>query len=429
MMTTRSWLVGSVLLLSTLVGMGCSDDEPGDDASAGAPGAGGSAGSAGTPSVGGSGGTTSNAGTGSGTAGTMSAGGSMMGGSGGMGGSASMGGSAGTTGSTSQDAIGPIVGDRRVAFTPADDVQFIDFFVGHHKDAIEMAQMEVDMGSSETVRAMASKMIAAQTAEIETMQTARMALTGQAESPPAPMDAHMMADMEAMKTMMGEQLDQGFLAHMIAHHAAALAPAHRSKSNLKTPALIAMADQIESDQAKEIGEMVTMLQGPLHEEAAGADTSLEGDRRIPLTPGSDLVFIDFFADHHAKAIEMAKMAAAKASDAAVRAMATKMASNQQKELDQMRAARQELAGSPDTPPSTDPVMAKEMEEMMTLSADQLSARFPKEMIPHHSAGLPPAARAIPHLTRADMKALADSIFHKQAEEVGAMKKMLDGGQK
>lgn len=408
--------VGLMLLVSALVAMGCSDDVSDTSAAAGAPSSSGGAGSAGT-----------------------SAGGSMTGGTGGMsmggtagmgvGGSGGLGGQGGAPSSTSQDAIGPIVGDRRVSFAPADDVQFIDFFVGHHKDAIEMAQMEVDMGSSEEVRAMATKMIEAQTAEIATMQAARKTLTGQADSPPAPMDMHMMADMDAMKTMMGEELDQTFLAHMIGHHAAALAPAHRAKAHLTTPALRDLADQIMSAQAKEIGEMSALLKDNLHEEAGGADASLEGDRRVPLTPGSDVVFIDFFADHHAKAIEMAKMAAEKATDQAVRDMAAKMATDQQKEVDQMRAARQALTGSPDTPPSTDPVMAKEMEEMMTMSGDEMNTRFLKEMIPHHSAGLPPAARAMPHLTRDDMKTLATSIFRTQSEEVGMMKTMLDGGQK
>ena len=50
-----------------------------------------------------------------------------------------------------------------------------------------------------------------------------------------------------------------FLADMIPHHAGAIEMAHRALPNLKRADLQAMAMNIVSSQAKEIGELQDML--------------------------------------------------------------------------------------------------------------------------------------------------------------------------
>lgn len=53
-----------------------------------------------------------------------------------------------------QNAAGDpsIVGDRRIPYTPADDVKFIDFFVPHHRDAVAMADLVLAKGHDERVK-------------------------------------------------------------------------------------------------------------------------------------------------------------------------------------------------------------------------------------------------------------------------------------
>lgn len=151
-------------------------------------------------------------------------------------------------------------GDRRVPYTPADDVAFIDFFVGHHQRAIDMANMVIERGARADVKALAQSIKDAQTAEIATMQAARQALTGQANSPAPPPDPHMDADMTAMMALSGTALDTRFLTEMIPHHAAGLPPAHRGRPNLQRPDMRKLALDIFAAQSREIGEMHDMLQ-------------------------------------------------------------------------------------------------------------------------------------------------------------------------
>lgn len=147
----------------------------------------------------------------------------------------------------------PVQGDRRIPFTPADDVAFIDFFVDHHTRAIEMATHVVERGERTDVREMAQNVITVQRAEIDEMRRARAELMGTADSPPRPIDAHMMAEMEEMARLSGEMLDRMFLEDMIAHHAAGIAPAERSTSRLQRADMRALAQRIFDAQSKKSG--------------------------------------------------------------------------------------------------------------------------------------------------------------------------------
>jgi uncharacterized protein (DUF305 family) len=339
-------------------------------------------------------------------------------------------------------------GDRRVPFTPADDVQFVDFFVPHHEAAIDMATMELAHGSDAAVKAMAQQMKTSQMDEIAMMRSARQALTGVADSPPPPADAHMAADMHVMMGLSGAQLDKVFLEEMIQHHAAALPAAHRAPPNLSRSDLKALASSIYDAQSREIGEMKMMLGDPTGGAAAqagvadggvaqdggysGVDVSPTGDRRIPYTPADDVAFIDFFVPHHQSAIEMATMVIDRGARAEVKALAQSIKNAQTAEITMMRAARQALTGQPDSPaPPADPHMDADMMAMMGLSGAALDMRFLMEMIPHHAAGLPPAHRGRPNLQRSDLRQLALDIFAAQSREIGEMHDMLalgaDGG--
>jgi len=336
-------------------------------------------------------------------------------------------------------------GDRRQPLTPADDVQFIDFFVPHHQAAIEMASMEIDNGADPAVKAMAAQMKTSQMEEIAMLREARRALTAVAESPAPPEDTHMSADMAVMKSVSGTQLDKLFLEEMIPHHAGALPVAHRATTTLSRSDLRTMAVAIYDAQAREIGDMKLMLGEPTGGGATVAttvggaadggsgftavDTSVRGDRRLPYTPADDLAFIDFFVSHHQMAIEMANMIVERGQRADVKTLAQSIKDAQTNEIAQMRSARQALtnvADSPAAPP--DSHMMADQAAMMALSGEALDRHFLEEMIPHHAAGVPVAHRGRPRLQRADMKELALKIFAAQAREIGEMHTMWRQGQ-
>lgn len=313
------------------------------------------------------------------------------------------------------------VGDVRIPFTPANDVELIDFLVPHHQMAIAMAAMEVERGASSELKQMAQQMMDAQRAEIAEMKTARQALTGGAEVPAPPADTHADADMKAMQGMSGAMLDQAFLAEMIAHHAAALSPVERAMPHLARDDMKALARKVFDTQAREIGEMNAMRTGLPDESPVGGMTSLTQDRRVPFTPGNDVAFIDFFVPHHRMALEMAKIEVAQGGRADVKAMAQKMIEDQTKEIDRMLAARAAVVGSSDVPaPPSDAVSEANLAAMRASSGAALDAMFLEKMSAHHAAALPSSLRARAFLVNADMIALAAKIYDAQATQIGQM---------
>jgi uncharacterized protein (DUF305 family) len=336
-------------------------------------------------------------------------------------------------------------GDRRVPFTPNNDVEFVDFFVPHHQMAIDMAQMLIDRGADPELKAMANKMKADQTAEIGEMRTARLALTGSANSPAPPPDPTQSRHMAHMMTLGGADLDRMFMVDMIAHHASALPAAHRARPFLARADMRTLAQRIEDAQATEVGELKKMLgelmasdqvasaghgsDGGVPGDAAagGEDEMLVGDRRVPYTPPDDLGFTDYFIVHHEMAVMMAAMVVERGAGPEVKALATEIRTTQLDEIAEMKAARRALGASESpTPAPEEPIMMAEMKEMMMLSGAALDRRFLEEMIPHHAAGLPVALRGLPNLSRAELQEMGRNIYNSQAEEIGKMHELLEG---
>jgi uncharacterized protein (DUF305 family) len=341
---------------------------------------------------------------------------------------------AGTDGGGPPGAI-EVEGDRRVPFTPANDRAFAEFFIEHHQMAVHMAEYTAENGADEEVKAMATQMAEAQTAEIAVLEAA-LADLADTDAPPAmPPDPHAEADMEHMMTLSGAELDQMFLIDMIAHHASALPTAHRATTTLEREDLKGLAEDMFEAQAKEIGEMRAMLvemgvdssgEDLAPAEASRPDFGLEGDRRIPLTPEDDIAFIDFFVTHHEMAMQMAEAEVARGADEEVKAMAQMMLTTQMAEVETMRTVRMRLAGDANSPSMpTDPHADPEMAAMEQMSGEELDMMFLMEMIPHHASALPTAHRALPHVMEAELRTLATEMFNAQAEEIGQMRAMLD----
>jgi len=152
-----------------------------------------------------------------------------------------------------------LIGDRRVSFTPGSDLDFVDFFIAHHQMAIDMADQEIARGENPAVQSLAQDIKAAQSREIQIMQTVRTTEAGSADPTPMPDDPHMKPDMQSMSQMRGSALDEMFLRDMIPHHAAGMPTASRAKPHVTEPALQQMADDIFRAQGTEIGKMRELL--------------------------------------------------------------------------------------------------------------------------------------------------------------------------
>jgi uncharacterized protein (DUF305 family) len=153
-----------------------------------------------------------------------------------------------------------MVGDMRISLTPANDVEFVDFFVPHHQMAIDMAELVIARGQDPEVRAMAEQMHDTQAMEIERMRSVRASLAGTADSPAVPDDMHMQSDMAMMRSLSGTAVDALFLGDMAQHHAAGIPTAHRAKPHVENAELRSMSDSIFQTQAREIGQMQQMLE-------------------------------------------------------------------------------------------------------------------------------------------------------------------------
>jgi uncharacterized protein (DUF305 family) len=153
------------------------------------------------------------------------------------------------------------------AFNDA-DVAFAQGMIGHHEQAIEMAEIALDpnAGASPEVLDLAGRIQSAQGPEIDLL-TGWLTSWGQ----PVQMDAsagHDMASMEGMMTaeemdqlatLSGPEFDTMWMEMMIRHHQGAIAQSETVKAAGSNPEALALADQIIAAQSGEITEMEALL--------------------------------------------------------------------------------------------------------------------------------------------------------------------------
>ena len=150
------------------------------------------------------------------------------------------------------------------------DVEFAQGMIPHHEQAIEMADIALDptVGASEPVKALATRIKAAQDPEIQLM-------TGwlTAWSQPVQMstdDGHDMASMDGMMSAdemtelgsaSGPAFDTMWQEMMIRHHEGAIGMANAEIIDGSNAEAIALANQIVAAQQAEIDEMNAALAG------------------------------------------------------------------------------------------------------------------------------------------------------------------------
>ena len=176
------------------------------------------------------------------------------------------------------------------------DRQFIDMMVPHHQSAIEMAKLAKDRASHAELKTLADQIIAAQEGEVSQLREWRVAWFGSAETPP----------MTAMPLMPGMTMPGMTMPSMSPTPTGgmSMAPGHGMAGDVETMDMTADVERLKS-----------------------ADPF-------------DLAFIDAMIQHHAMAIDAARIAIAGGARAEIQALAREIIEAQQREIDQLAAWRQ-----------------------------------------------------------------------------------------
>jgi uncharacterized protein (DUF305 family) len=154
----------------------------------------------------------------------------------------------------------------------ATDVVFAQGMIPHHGQAVQMADMALEISTNPTTRALAQKIKAAQDPEIVTMEGWLRSWNQPVPDRNKPMDhgsgsmggmpmAGMMSesDMARLRTATGAAFDRMFFEMMIRHHQGAIEMANQELAQGKYPAAKDLAQAIIAAQQTEINEMNALL--------------------------------------------------------------------------------------------------------------------------------------------------------------------------
>lgn len=141
----------------------------------------------------------------------------------------------------------------------------------------------------------------------------------------------------------------------------------------------------------------------------------------------DLQFFDTMSKHHHEAIDMAKMGQGKIEHARLKELAIRIPTDQQEEIDQMKAWRDQWY--PNAPAAENMQMTgmsggmnMDMSSMQSMKAGHdFDAVFIDMMIPHHQSAIQMWQDALTKAEHSEVKTLAQQIIDKQKSEVEQMK--------
>lgn len=143
--------------------------------------------------------------------------------------------------------------------------------------------------------------------------------------------------------------DLRFLDTMTEHHRQGVQMAEIALQRAKHVELRQFASKMKDDQTTEIAEMARVREKSFFEANPAVDHALDGMASMPQMNMSKLQqasgdefdhqFIDGMIDHHQAAVTMARDASERASLPEARAMATKMADMQSKEIERLKGWR------------------------------------------------------------------------------------------
>ncbi len=140
----------------------------------------------------------------------------------------------------------------------------------------------------------------------------------------------------------------------------------------------------------------------------------------------DLQFLDTMIAHHDGAIQMAKAATTKVTNADLKAFADKIVADQQRETIEMKKWREQWYEN--KPSALNMEMAGMTASMKGMDAGRLNAatgdaynlEFVNQMIPHHEGAVAMAKEAVAKAEHAELKTLANQIIKQQESEIKTM---------
>ncbi len=149
----------------------------------------------------------------------------------------------------------------------------------------------------------------------------------------------------------------------------------------------------------------------------------------------DLQFIDTMSVHHGNAIDMAKMAAAKAQHPELKAFAKKIVDDQEKEIGQMKSWRdgwyagKSQAVNLELPGMMHSMNGMNMDGLNAATGAAFDLMFLNMMTQHHQGAVAMAKEALLKAEHAEIKQLARRISDAQQQEIAQMnrwRKVWDG---
>jgi uncharacterized protein (DUF305 family) len=165
-------------------------------------------------------------------------------------------------------------------------------------------------------------------------------------------------------------------------------------------------------------------------ETATTETSLPTATQASVAQPYDLQFMDTMVAHHEMAIRMSEMAGQKGG-AAVKTMAARIASDQQKEIETLRSWRDQWysgqAGAPNMEMPGASSMNMDMTHMQSLSGRSFDTMFIDMMIPHHEGAITMSQDALQRAEHAELRQFAQQVIEKQQKEIEELRRMKTRG--
>lgn len=160
----------------------------------------------------------------------------------------------------------------------------------------------------------------------------------------------------------------------------------------------------------------------------GADSASKSGGVSPVKNQTDIAFIQGMSPHHQGAIAMTDLAADRAENPKVKALAERISAAQDPEIALMKQMAQtwnvELSDGMSMSAGGGPMTMMDMSALESKSGPAFDKAFLEEMIPHHENALPSSRTEIEQGANPEAKALAQNIIDSQTAEIAEMKQLL-----
>ncbi|MGC5411180.1 DUF305 domain-containing protein, partial [Streptomyces sp. DT225] len=140
---------------------------------------------------------------------------------------------------------------------------------------------------------------------------------------------------------------------------------------------------------------------------------------------SDKEFLTMTVDHHFGGVRMAELCVDKATRADLKGLCSKIKDTQAEEIATMRSWLKAWYGTdetPSVPPETKPML----EKLAGLSGRTFDVELSRDFAQHHREFLPEADECRKHAEHAKLRALCDTMYKTQAEEIDKFEAVIAG---